>query len=495
MAGCGPEVGTIQEHIAKLDARFHTMLQANNCNEKTMARFGELSIVSVANLTTLVDDRAALRVFLKGALKLDDASGYDHTLEAGRIVMAWEQACKRSEVENKRDAERLSQNLPPQLTGEDVILLKAQFEKNFNKGRKITTDQTPSQTYLELKVGHAETRWQAESLTEVTNSAQHERYRKANSQEKTFGMDEVGRGFKLLTKPFGIAMPDGSEAIRARLKLMGRCFMFLRLKFPQKGVLQTCTMSVWDQYIEYLFGNSVWNFTIKGENGQPVACPHQGIVLTYDFAMREFAMELMAGGTDMETALDTAMDDVNLKQTSFLANFTTEGGSSRCRALSAPSFKEVHGTGGSQSSKRPLPAIADVADGTSGAPASKRAAKRAKAAEKRKNATPPPQAHPQPRGGRNGGGGGRNGGGGGGGRNGGGGGRNGGKTQLALGDAPPKGAAFKMKTTDLCPQGAGKMICFSYNNGQPCKQTPCLMAHVCQICEQPDHGKSTCPNK
>ena len=104
MAGCGTEVGTIQEHIAKLDARFHTMLQANNCNEKTMARFGELSIVSVANLTTLVDDRAALRKFLKGAFKLDDDVGYDHTLEAGRIVMAWEQACKRSEVENKRDA-------------------------------------------------------------------------------------------------------------------------------------------------------------------------------------------------------------------------------------------------------------------------------------------------------------------------------------------------------------------------------------------------------
>ena len=199
-------------------------------------------------------------------------------------------------------------------------------------------------------------------------------------------------------------MPDGSEAIRARLKLMGRCFMFLRLKFPQKGVLQTCTMSVWDQYIEYLFGNSVWNFTIKGENGQPVSCPHQGIVLTYDLAMREFAMELMASGVDLEAALDRAMGDVNLKQSSFLANFTTEGGSARCKALSGPSFKEIYGTGGSQSSKRPLPAITDGADVAPGAPVSKRAAKRAKAEAKKKNATqPPPPPHPQPRGGRNGG--------------------------------------------------------------------------------------------
>ena len=49
-------------------------------------------------------------------------------------------------------------------------------------------------------------------------------------------------------------------------------------------------MSMWDQYIEYLFGDTVWNFRTKGEFGQPVACPHQGIVLSYDPAMRERAI-------------------------------------------------------------------------------------------------------------------------------------------------------------------------------------------------------------
>ena len=38
------------------------------------------------------------------------------------------------------------------------------------------------------------------------------------------------------------------------------------------------------------------------------------------------------------------------------------------------------------------------------------------------------------------------------------------------------------------------MICFSFNNGKPCKQTPCNMAHVCQMCEG-NHPKTSpeCP--
>ena len=38
---------------------------------------------------------------------------------------------------HERDAERLSANLPPQLSGEDVVLLRKQFSKNLNGGRPL----------------------------------------------------------------------------------------------------------------------------------------------------------------------------------------------------------------------------------------------------------------------------------------------------------------------------------------------------------------------
>ena len=95
----------------------------------SMARLGELNVTSVSAITTLVDDRKELREFLKDALGLDKASGYTHTLEAGRVIQVWEQACKRTEVETQKDAERRAANLPPQLSEDDVYLLKKMYEK------------------------------------------------------------------------------------------------------------------------------------------------------------------------------------------------------------------------------------------------------------------------------------------------------------------------------------------------------------------------------
>ena len=70
-------------------------------------------------------------------------------------------------MENTREAERIAQTLPPQLGVDDVPALKIKFERDFNRGEPITKAQCPSKPYLELKVGHAETMWEAEKLTEA----------------------------------------------------------------------------------------------------------------------------------------------------------------------------------------------------------------------------------------------------------------------------------------------------------------------------------------
>ena len=85
MVGLGAQSGTNAEHIAKLDARFHAMLQALGCHENSMARLGELSITTVQALETLADDRKDLREFLKDGLGLDPqaAPKVPKMLEAG----------------------------------------------------------------------------------------------------------------------------------------------------------------------------------------------------------------------------------------------------------------------------------------------------------------------------------------------------------------------------------------------------------------------------
>ena len=190
MVGIGSQTLTPAAHIANIDARLFALLSGLGLHEKSISRLSEIGVHTTYDLHTLVDDRKDLRVFVKNALGLDPdpaKGGYEATIEQGKIIQAWEQAGKRVEVENKRDAERLASNLPPQLTAEDVLLLKKQFETNFNKGRAITKAQTPSKAYLELKVGHAETLWEAEKLSEMTSLAQSERHRLKNATDKQMG--------------------------------------------------------------------------------------------------------------------------------------------------------------------------------------------------------------------------------------------------------------------------------------------------------------------
>ena len=56
-------------------------------------------------------------------------------------------------------------------------------------------------------------------------------------------------------------------------------------------------------------------------------------------------------------------------------------------------------------------------------------------------------------------------------------------SQAGAGKARGKG---KLKDKNA----AGVQICYAFNNGQPCKFTPCKFAHCCQVCEG-DHPRTS----
>ena len=478
MVGFGnTEAGvTNEQQIAKLEARFLALLVSLEFHIDTLARFGELGIRTFNALHTIADDRKDLRTFCKDDLGLDKAQGTPHTLEQGKIISAWETSAERIDVDTTREAQRVAANLPPQITDEDLILLKGRFGKDFNRKKEIPKSECPSRPYLEMKIGLMDSLWHPERLTEVTSLAQAKRHALSNANTKTFGLDETSCGFKMVTKPFGVNMPRNSEDLRARLKPVRNTFLFLRLKNPSKGVLATCTKQVWDDYIEWLFGPEVWGFTSTGEDGKPMSCPHIGIVMDFDYKCRESLAKRMAAGTDIEAAFEEIMGDEKLMLKLFTTQFTTQVNTPACKALSAPAFREVHGTGGQAAPSGQKRTAEDAFDG----PKSGRAEKRAKAKAKNNDAQ---LALSQ-------GGGGR------------GGGKGAGKKkrqQLAILDAGQqtgagKGAGKTGKGNKTTPPPENKPICFAYNNGTACKNgANYTFAHVCQICFAADHTKQNCP--
>ena len=66
-----PDVGTIDENIAKIDSRLLAMFQSLGVDPTVMARLGELGVTNITALHTLVDDRKAMREFVKDGCGID----------------------------------------------------------------------------------------------------------------------------------------------------------------------------------------------------------------------------------------------------------------------------------------------------------------------------------------------------------------------------------------------------------------------------------------
>ena len=215
---------------------------------------------------------------------------------------------------------------------------------------------------------------------------------------------------------------------------------------------------------------------MNGENGQPSSCPHIGIVCAYEFAMREKIHAKLSEGIYIDVAFENVMADVNLRNTAFLSLFTTEHTSARCRALTAPAFREIHGHGGSSGSRREDTQLATgikvkLSKGQKRAVAKAKAAALLKALghtggregrvpDKGLAAPPPP------------------------------------RLAITNGEERPKKRAKGEGKGKTKNEATGKGICFAFNNGTKCKFDPCPFDHVCQTCGG-KHPKTdpTCPGK
>ena len=45
-------------------------------------------------------------------------------------------------------------------------------------------------------------------------------------------------------------MPKNSESLRARLKLLGMCFEFARMKNSSRRSIQTSSLDLWTRYVD-----------------------------------------------------------------------------------------------------------------------------------------------------------------------------------------------------------------------------------------------------
>ena len=135
-------------------------------------------------------------------------------------------------------------------------------------------------------------------------------------------------------------MPRNPEGLRARITLLGTCWMFCKNKYPAKTHLRTVTTKLFDDLIKYLFGPKVWGLVRTDAVGQPIASPHIGHVLCYLHAILKSTTDSMNDGMDMDLAMMTAWKDAGTKTVHFHDAVTIAINTPECRALSAPDLQE-----------------------------------------------------------------------------------------------------------------------------------------------------------
>ena len=176
----------------------------------------------------------------------------------------------------------------------------------------------------------------------MTNVAQEERQTPRGGTDQTIITD--GKGIltvKISKKDFYVPMPTDESTLRNRFEIMGAVLEMLKMRFVSNPILATSSLDVMEEYSEYLCGEGVWGFLVKGPNSVPSTCPHIGQVLQYDIAIREFQARLTKGGLDFKSSLEKAMSDEDTRILDFTTAFGMEVHTAQCRALIAPGLREL----------------------------------------------------------------------------------------------------------------------------------------------------------
>jgi hypothetical protein len=290
--------------------------------------------------------------------------------------------------------------------------------------------------------------------------------------------------FKEKGKIFTVPMPTNPEGLRARIRTLGICFHFLRLRAPGRPELATADVAVLNRYVDWLCGPDVWGHATEDLYGRPLATPTIDHVINYDMQVRKRVAELMNEGTDLKKAFELATSDDRIMQRHFLNHVAIDIGSAKCRACTAPGIAEAHtALAGPPSQEVPTQQKRNRDNSEPGLSKSqldrikKKAKQEATAAAQKQLGIQlsiqngPPAGYPrlpgqglsgqakkrakkaaaagaaQPLALQNGG----------------------------VGDSAGKGGKGKGK-------GKGNGACYAWNDGKPCTNTPCGFSHICSRC-------------
>ena len=315
----------------KLEARLLALLMQAGVEDALLDKIGESGMNTVALYANMASDEDRFKVVIamdEIGVKGDSFNGM---LNQSKLVGIWRSLRTTAEVEDKAAANRAQLALPPVVTTKDIKGLTKIFQATA-EGYEVEKHECPSKDYFAKKCAQIESSFEAEHLTQVTNS--HCDAPEADIPDgQLAGFDMVQKTFRIANKEVRVSMPRDPEILRARFKTMGLCWVYLKLKYPSKEVLRTATIKLFDDYVKWLFGKHVWGNATLGHDGKPIATPSIDHVLVYDNAVRARVIDNMNSGMDIRSAFGEATAHEPTRQVHFYGVIQCD---TRPRTVTAP---------------------------------------------------------------------------------------------------------------------------------------------------------------
>ena len=131
--------------VALLDADLHGLLQTKGVAVLYQARLSVQRVRGISRLSSIADDRAALRNFCRDTLNMHPQND---VVDIATVVDAWEAARTRMEVRHKAEAEASLAQVPKALNKVEIHDMANRFETLYNY--KLEERIMPSAGTLEL---------------------------------------------------------------------------------------------------------------------------------------------------------------------------------------------------------------------------------------------------------------------------------------------------------------------------------------------------------
>ena len=294
--------------ISLLEPDLHGILQVKEVPALIQARLSVARVRTVSRLSSMADDRAAVRNFCRDTLNL---SLVNDIVDVASVVDAWESSQVRITARNKSEAEAAISSQPRAINKVELHDLVSKFEALH--GGKLEDKFTPAAVALEQVFEQVENgEFKNMALVQFVSREDAEAEVLGATIEKGTGTIKVKRGFGECQKP------RSPEEFRTRIQVVGNTYLLAQLKYPQKAALKELQPVHFLRYLDLMLGEHVLGLKAKDKDGNTIATPEFSLMLAYDYQIRRQMVKLVNSGQTFAVALKAAMLDTTIKERYFI---------------------------------------------------------------------------------------------------------------------------------------------------------------------------------